>query len=489
MVSKVQKRPQTINGQIVQKTVDFDPSKITSAIYRAAYAVGGRDYDKAVELTKKVIERIEDNREYITVEEIQDIVEEVLVDNGHYKTAKAYILYRHQHAQARNADIVKSQEHILTYLSKNDLAVKENANMAFSLQGLNVFVAEQICENFWLEKIYPEFIRNAAISGDIHIHDLGILAPYCVGWDLKDLLMEGFTGVPGKISSAPPKHFRTALGQAVNFIYTIQGEAAGAQAFSNFDTLLAPFIWYDNLDYQQVKQGLQEFIFNMNVPTRVGFQSPFSNITLDLKVPKYMEYEPVIIGGKFMDKTYGEFQEQMNMFNRAFAEVMCEGDAKGRVFTFPIPTYNITEEFDWDNPIYNGIWEMTARYGIPYFANYVNSDMNPEDARSMCCRLRIDNKEIRRRMGGLFAASPLTGSIGVVTINMPRIGYLTDSKEEFLARLGMMMDIAKDSLEIKRKTLESWTNEGLYPYIRFYLRGVKAKWVLIGPTTFQQLVL
>lgn len=301
--------------------------------------------------------------------------------------------------------------------------------------------------------------------------------------------MEGFTGVPGKISSAPPKHFRTALGQAVNFIYTIQGEAAGAQAFSNFDTLLAPFIWYDNLDYQQVKQGLQEFIFNMNVPTRVGFQSPFSNITLDLKVPKYMEYEPVIIGGKFMDKTYGEFQEQMNMFNRAFAEVMCEGDAKGRVFTFPIPTYNITEEFDWDNPIYNGIWEMTARYGIPYFANYVNSDMNPEDARSMCCRLRIDNKEIRRRMGGLFAASPLTGSIGVVTINMPRIGYLTDSKEEFLARLGMMMDIAKDSLEIKRKTLESWTNEGLYPYIRFYLRGVKAKWVLIGPTTFQQLVL
>lgn len=474
MITKVAKRPK--NGK--SELVDFDPTKIASAIYRAAQAVGGRDFDRSVELTKQVVNQLESlDKQIIAVEEIQDIVEKVLVKNGHYRTAKAYIIYRFQHAQIRSAEIVKSQEHINTYLGKNDLAVKENANMVFSLQGLNNYITEQVCKNYWLEHIYPEHVRNAFENGDFHIHDLGILAPYCVGWDLQDLLREGFRGVPGKVASKPAKHFKPALGQVVNFLYTLQGEAAGAQAFSNFDTLLAPFIRHDNLSYPEVKQAIQEFLFNMNVSTRVGFQNPFSNVTMDLKVPDYMKNEPVIIGGELMDSTYGEFQVEMDMLNKAFAEIMLEGDAEERVFTFPIPTYNITHDFDWDNPDYDGIWEMTAKYGTPYFANYINSDMNPEDTRSMCCRLRLDNTEIRKRMGGLFAAAPLTGSIGVVTINLPKIAYLatysSNAKEEFFLRLGMIMDIAKDSLEIKRKTLEHWTEQKLYPYTRFYLRGVK----------------
>lgn len=462
---KVQKRDQTI--------VDFNPSKITAAIFAAAKAVGGNDFQLAVQLTNKVVARIEAmQRDCIAVEEIQDLVEEALVDGGHYKTAKAYILYRYKRNEARNYKTLETTSGILAYLGQDDMKTRENANMGFSLQGLNVSIAEEASKKFWLD-LYPEQIKNAFENGDFHIHDLGALAPYCVGWDLKELLSVGFRGVPGKVASYPPKHFRTALGQIVNFFYTLQGEAAGAQAFSNFDTLLAPFIRYDNLDYKQVKQCLQEFIFNMNVPTRVGFQTPFTNVTLDLKVPEYMSNEAVIIGGRLMDSTYGEFQEEMDIFNRAFAEVMLEGDAEERVFTFPIPTYNITKDFDWDNPNYDGIWEMTAKYGIPYFANYVNSDMNPEDARSMCCRLRIDNTEIRKRMGGLFAASPLTGSIGVVTINLGRIGYLAKDEDEYFTRLGMLMDLARDSLDIKRKTVENWTEEGLYPYTRFYLQGVK----------------
>lgn len=470
MVKKVAKRPKDGKSQLVA----FDPAKITSAIYRAAYAVGGRDFDRAVELTNQVVAQLElQGKQIVAVEEIQDLVEKVLVENGHYKTVKAYILYRHKRTQTRSAEIVKSQEHINTYLGKNDLAVKENANMTFSLQGLNNHITEETCKKYWLENVYPEHVKNTFENNDFHIHDLGILAPYCVGWDLQDLLREGFKGVRGKVASKPAKHFKPALGQVVNFLYTLQGEAAGAQAFSNFDTLLAPFIRYDNLAYPEVKQAIQEFLFNMNVSTRVGFQNPFSNVTLDLKVPDYMKDEPVVIGGRLMDSTYGEFQAEMDMFNQAFAENMMEGDAEERVFTFPIPTYNITDDFDWDNPAYEKIWEMTAKYGIPYFSNFIGSDMNPEDARSMCCRLRLDNTEIRKRMGGLFAAAPLTGSIGVVTINLPRISYLSDNEEEFFSRLGMIMDIAKDSLEIKRKTLENWTDEGLYPYTRFYLRGVK----------------
>ncbi len=361
------------------------------------------------------------------------------------------------------------------YLKQLDWKVNENSNMAYSIQGLNNYIASEISKQYWLNKIYPADIRNAHLNGDIHIHDLNIISVYCVGWDLKDLLTEGFTGVRGKIESAPAKHFRTALGQIVNFMYTMQGEAAGAQAFSNFDTLLAPFISYDNLDYTQVKQAVQEFVFNMNVPTRVGFQTPFTNITMDLTVPSYYAEQPVIIGGELQERTYKEFQKEMDMLNKAFFEIMMEGDNSGRVFTFPIPTYNITKDFDWDNENINGLWKMAAKYGIPYFSNFINSDMSPEDARSMCCRLRIDNRELEYRGGGLFGSNPLTGSVGVVTINLPKIAEISKTKGEFLKKLSQKMEIAKESLEIKRKLLEDLTDKDLYPYTKFYLRDIKSR--------------
>lgn len=361
------------------------------------------------------------------------------------------------------------------YLKQLDWKVNENSNMAYSIQGLNNYIASEISKQYWLNKIYTADIRNAHLNGDIHIHDLNIISVYCVGWDLKDLLTEGFTGVRGKIESAPAKHFRTALGQIVNFMYTMQGEAAGAQAFSNFDTLLAPFISYDNLDYTQVKQAVQEFVFNMNVPTRVGFQTPFTNITMDLTVPSYYAEQPVIIGGELQERTYKEFQKEMDMLNKAFFEIMMEGDNSGRVFTFPIPTYNITKDFDWDNENINGLWEMAAKYGIPYFSNFINSDMSPEDARSMCCRLRIDNRELEYRGGGLFGSNPLTGSVGVVTVNLPKIAEISKTKGEFLEKLSQKMEIAKESLEIKRKLLEDLTDKDLYPYTKFYLRDIKSR--------------
>ena len=361
------------------------------------------------------------------------------------------------------------------YLNLLDWKVNENSNMSYSIQGLNNYLASEISKNYWLNKIYTPEIKAAHERGDLHIHDLNIVSVYCVGWDLKDLLSEGFTGVKGKVQSAPAKHFRTALGQVVNFMYTMQGEAAGAQAFSNFDTLLAPFIRYDNLTYKQVKQAIQEFVFNMNVPTRVGFQTPFTNITMDLTVPNYYAEQPVIIGGELQEETYKEFQPEMDMLNKAFFEVMMEGDHAGRVFTFPIPTYNITKDFDWANKELDGLWEMTAKYGIPNFSNFINSDMSPEDARSMCCRLRIDNRELEYRGGGLFGSNPLTGSVGVVTINLPKIAETAKDKAEFFTRLSEKMDIARESLEIKRKVLENYTDKNLYPYTKFYLRDVKAR--------------
>jgi anaerobic ribonucleoside-triphosphate reductase len=345
-----------------------------------------------------------------TVEQVQDIVEKTLIEEGHAKTAKAYILYRKQHQDIREiGGLLKDIDIVDGYLSMMDWKVQENSNMAYSLQGLNVYATENIISHYWLNKIYPPEIGEAHTKGSYHIHDLGTLGAYCVGWDLKDLLLLGFRGVSGKIESKPAKHFSTALMQVVNYLYTLQGEAAGAQALSNFDSLLAPFIRYDGLSYKDVKQEMQKFLFNMNVPTRVGFQSPFSNCTLDLTVPKYMMDEPVIIGGELKDDTYSDFVDEIGMFNRAFAEVMYEGDAKGRPFTFPIPTYNITKNFNWDDDSLDPIWDMTAKYGAPYFSNFINSDMKPEDARSMCCRLRLDNRELRKRGGGLFGANPKTG--------------------------------------------------------------------------------
>ncbi|AEF16966.1 anaerobic ribonucleoside-triphosphate reductase [Thermoanaerobacterium xylanolyticum LX-11] len=460
------------------KEEEFDRAKIANAVNKAFEAVGEGEYNDALKVAEEVTEYIGNNFEgCASVEEIQDIVEQFLIKHGFAKAAKAYILYRKQHQDIREfknmfMDIEKMVDE---YIGKLDWRVNENSNMSYSLQGLNNHIASTITANYWLNKIYPKEVRDAHVNGDLHIHDLSLLSVYCCGWDLKDLLVSGFTGVEGKVQSRPPKHFRSALGQIVNFFYTLQGEAAGAQAFSNFDTYLAPFIYYDKLSYKEVKQSLQEFIFNINVPTRVGFQTPFTNITMDLVVPDILADEPVIIGGKAMNRSYKEFQKEMDMLNMAFAEVMMEGDANGRIFTFPIPTYNITKDFDWESPVIDKIMEMTAKYGLPYFSNFVNSDLNPEDARSMCCRLRLDNRELRKRGGGLFGANPLTGSIGVVTINMPRIGYLSDSKEEFFERLGKQMDVARKSLEIKRKVLENMTEMGLYPYSKFYLRDIKMR--------------
>ena len=387
-------------------TQHFDSKKITRAITKAAEATGEFDAETAKKLTIRAINIIQQlySDTVPNVENVQDIVEDVLLTSNYHKTAKAYILYRDQHARMREISSKFNVDLVDQYLQKIDWQVNENSNMGYSLQGLNNYISSEISKVYWLNKIYPENVRRMHSEGDFHLHDLGLLGAYCVGWDLQDLLLSGFTGVVGKAESKPAKHLRTALGQVVNFFYTLQGESAGAQAFSNFDTLLAPFIYYDKLSYNDVKQALQEFLFNVNVPTRVGFQTPFTNLTLDLTVPSYYKDQPVIIGGKLQDKTYGEFQAEMDMLNRAFCEVMLAGDAKGRVFTFPIPTYNITKDFDWDNPKLTPLWEMTAKYGIPYFANFINSDMNPEDARSMCCRLRIDNRELRKRGGGLFKA-------------------------------------------------------------------------------------
>ncbi|MBF0569653.1 MAG: ribonucleoside triphosphate reductase [Candidatus Omnitrophica bacterium] len=457
--------------------VAFDPAKITHALVKAGQATGEFNEDAAQKLTIRVLNlalqaypgRIP------TVEGIQDIVEEVLLTSPYKQSAKAYIIYRDQHARVREIASHFNVNLVDEYLSRRDWKVNENSNMAYSLQGLNHYVSSEISKAYWLNKIYPVEIRNAHQDGDFHVHDLNSLSVYCVGWDLYDLLLQGFKGASGKAESRPAKHFRAALGQVVNFFYTLQGEAAGAQAFSNFDTLLAPFISYDELSYREVRQALQEFLFNVNVPTRVGFQTPFTNVTLDVRVPSYYKDKGVVIGGKTQEKTYGDFQEQMDMFNRAFLEVMLEGDAKGRVFTFPIPTYNITKDFDWDNPQLKPLWDMAGKYGVPYFANYINSDMSPEDARSMCCRLRIDNRELNSRGGGLFGAAPLTGSIGVVTINMPRLGFACKNEETFYANLEHMMILSKESLEIKRKVLEKLTDENLYPYMMFYLRDVKKR--------------
>ena len=459
------------------RTAKFDRKKIEKAIEKAGLETGEFDVAQAVELTDKVLDVLEtrNQKRLPSVEDIQDIVEDALIDSKFKKTAKAYIIYRDQHKKLREITSNAHVDLIDKYLENLDWKVNENSNMGYSLQGLNNYVSAEITKTYWLDKIYTSKIGQAHKEGDLHIHDLNLLSVYCVGWDLTDLLQEGFTGVAGKVASKPAKHFRSALGQVVNFFYTLQGEAAGAQAFSDFDTLLAPFIRADKLSYEEVKQAIQEFVFNVNVPTRVGFQTPFTNITLDLECPKHMADNPVIIGGEMQDTTYGEYQEEMNMLNKALLEVLSEGDANGRVFTFPIPTVNITKDFNWDNPVIESLWEASAKYGIPYFSNFINSDMDPEDARSMCCRLRIDNRQLEYRGGGLFGSNPMTGSVGVVTINLPRLALKSKNEKEFFKGLAELMDMAKDSLETKRKVLERLTDANLYPYTKFYLRNIKQR--------------
>lgn len=471
MISQVYKRDGTFQN--------FDVEKISNAIFKAARACGGNDKETARKLADEVAKKLEEKfkNKIPTVEEIQNCVEKVLIENRHAQVAKSYILYREKRKQARehNALVGATIDMFDQYLSEKDWAVKENANMQRSIAGLNNYVREAFTKSYWLNEVYPDYIRDLHTSGAIHLHDLGFFGAYCVGWDLRAILTDGFTGVSGKVSSCPPKHLRSFLGQIVNATFTTQGETAGAQAWSSFDTYSAPFIRKDNLSYAQVKQAIQEFIFNMNVPTRVGFQCPFSNVTLDLKVPNTLKDQPVIIGGEVQDSTYGDYQAEMDIFNKAFCEVMLEGDSKGRVFTFPVPTINITKNTDWNSEVMDSVMEMTCKYGIPYFANYVTSDLSPDDAVSMCCRLRLDVSELKKRGGGLFGSNPLTGSIGVVTINLPRIGYLSSNEEEFMQRMEKLADAAKDSLEIKRKVVEKQTEDGLYPYCKFYLRNVKKR--------------
>ena len=471
MINTIRKR----SGEVVA----FQPEKITRAIYKAAVAVGGSDWGRAEELTEQVV--VLANAQFpdgtAEVEKVQDLVEKVLIENGHAKTSKAYILYREKRRSAReaNALIGATIDMFSKYMGDGDWRVKENANAQKSIAGMNNYIRETFTKQYWLHEIYPDKIRDAHLSGDLHLHDLGFFGPYCAGWDLKQLLLGGFGGVPGKVESSPAKHLRSFLGQIVNSTFTTQGETAGAQAWSSFDTYCAPFIRYDHLDFATVKQALQEFIFNLNVPTRVGFQCPFSNLTFDIKPPRTLRDQAVIIGGQPMDATYGEFQAEMDMLNLAFCEVMMEGDKKGRVFTFPIPTINVTKDFEWDSPVVNKFMEITCKYGIPYFSNYINSDLSPEDALSMCCRLRLNTGELRKRGGGLFGSNPLTGSIGVVTVNLPRIGSLSRTEEEVKSRLLDLMEIAKESLEIKRKTIEEQTRRGMYPYSAHYLENVKER--------------
>jgi len=469
MITKIKKR----NGEVV----DFDNKKIENAIKKAINAVGEREYN--VSILNEVVSNISlscDNGTPVAIESIQDIVENTLIKKDYIKEAKAFIIYRENQRRLRDEIEIKNEsiKMIDSYLDNSDWEVNENANTTFSLQGLNHFGYSYLSKKYWLNKIYSKEIRDANENGDLHIHDLNGIACYCEGWSLYDLLQKGFKGVPGKVEASPAKHFRAALGQAVNFVYSMSGECMGAVALSNFDTLLAPFIYYDKLSYEEVKQSLQEFMFNMVVSTRTGFQAAFSNITLDLTFSSVYAKRPVMIGGKLQDKTYSEFQNEMNIFNKAFFETMMEGDATKQVFTFPIPTINITSDFDWDNPALEPMWEANAKYGVCYFANYINSDMDPNDVLSMCCRLKIDKSKLHNRGGGgLFGSGDKTGSIGVVTINMPRIGYLSKTKEEYFDRLGKTMDIAKNSLEMKRKIIEKMADKGLYPYTKYYLVETK----------------
>lgn len=469
MIRTVRKR----NGEVK----DFNKTKIARAIFKAAKACGGTDYDIALDLTDQVIRYLEAKySDPVEIENIQDAVEKVLIENGHARTAKKYILYRHQRTESREKNsLVGATINLMNnYLEDLDWQVKENANGSDkSVMALYNYTREEFVKLYWLNEIYPVEVSNAHESGDLHIHDLGFLSPYCSGWDLYQLILQGFRGE--RQSSGPAGHLSTILGQLANSIFATQLENAGAQAFSSFDTYLAPFVHYDQLTYGEVKRYMKSFIFEINMPMRVGGQAPFSNLTFDLSCPSNLKDTAVIIGGEMKDTTYGQFQDEMDMINKAFVECMMEGDSEGRLFTFPIPTLNVDDSFPWESEVVKHWMELTVKFGVPYFANFINSDLSPEDARSMCCRLRLDQRELRKRGGGLFGSNPLTGSIGVVTLNLPRIGYRSKTKEQFMKRLKNNVDIAVESLELKRKCLEKWTDEGLYPYCRIYLEGIKAK--------------
>jgi ribonucleoside-triphosphate reductase len=468
------------------KTVEFDISKISTAI-RSAFEAQEKPFHPdiidflALKVTADYTDKIRDN--LIAVEDIQDSVEKVLVQAGYDDVAKAYILYRRQHEKLRNVKetMLDYKSIVDNYLRINDWRVKENSTVTYSVGGLILSNSGSITANYWLTEVYDDEISNAHRNADIHLHDLSMLTGYCAGWSLKQLIQEGLGGVPGKIQSSPAKHLATLCNQMVNFLGIMQNEWAGAQAFSSFDTYLAPFVKADNLNYDQVKKALESFIYGVNTPSRWGTQAPFSNITLDWTVPNDLAELPCIVGGKEMDFCYKDCKAEMDMINKAFIEIMIEGDAAGRGFQYPIPTYSITSDFDWSETENNKLlFEMTAKYGTPYFSNYINSDMEPSDVRSMCCRLRLDLRELRKKSGGFFGSGESTGSVGVVTINMPRIAYLSEDEDEFFRRLDRMMDISARSLKLKRETITKLLDAGLYPYTKRYLGTFENHFSTIG---------
>ncbi|MDK2897459.1 MAG: hypothetical protein PWP04_1579 [Candidatus Atribacteria bacterium] len=470
------------------RVVPFDRKRIERAIYKAFQAVGEETEVIPEELAQLVTQKLFQKygpEAAVHIETIQDLVEETLIENGFSKVAKAYILYRRKRQEAREAlkAVVDIEKIVQEYLIKADWRTQENSNTTYSYPGLVLHVAGSVMAHYTLNRIYPDEVKNAHINAEIHIHDLsyGITA-YCAGWSLEQLIREGFGGVKDKIAAGPAKHLSALTGQMVNFLGTMQMEFAGAQAFNSVDTYLAPFVRFDQLDYRMVKQLIQQMVFAMNVPSRWGSQAPFINFSFDWVVPEDMKDRPVIIGGKEHPElgTYGDYQKEMDMLNRAFIEVMLEGDYEGRVFSFPIPTYNITPEFPWESSNAQLLWKLTAKYGVPYFQNFISSSMNPGDVRSMCCRLQLDLRALRNRLGGLFGSADKTGSIGVVTINLPQIGYLANSQEEFFELLRQKMNLAKTALEIKRKVIERNMKNGLLPYTKRYLGTFRNHFSTIG---------
>ncbi|PKL46735.1 MAG: ribonucleoside triphosphate reductase [Candidatus Riflebacteria bacterium HGW-Riflebacteria-2] len=465
--------------------VPFNPEKIRSAIERAGRATSEFGMVDSMRMASQVINILAHRHQSGTpnVEEVQDVVEHVLIANNYFTTSRSYIVYREQHKQMREGrrSMVDSISSINEYLGHQDWRVNANANQGYSLGGLILNVAGKVTANYWLSHVYNPEIGDAHREGDMHIHDLDMLSGYCAGWSLRTLLQEGFNGVPGKVEAGPPKHFSSALGQMVNFLGTLQNEWAGAQAFSSFDTYLAPFVRLDGISYEQVFQGIQEFVYNLNVPSRWGTQTPFTNLTLDWNCPEDLKAQHPLIGGQHTDFTYGDLQVEMDLINRAFIDVMSVGDNRGRAFTFPIPTYNITKDFDWDHPNCQPLFEMTAKYGLPYFQNFINSDLEPNMVRSMCCRLQLDLRELLKRGNGLFGSAEQTGSIGVVTLNLARLGYMFKGNYEALTtRLEHLMELSKKSLEVKRKVIQARIDSGLFPYTRRYLGTLRNHFSTIG---------
>ena len=473
--------------------VSFDASKIASAIKRAGTASNEFVADQAHKITMQVLSLIEKfpAPQPLSVEQIQDLVESCLFEANYRKTLRAYIVYREQHQKLRvdNKSLVDVELSMNEYLNRQDWRINANANQGYSLGGLILNVSGKVIANYWLNHVYPPEVGQAHRNADLHIHDLDMLAGYCAGWSLRTLLNEGLNGVPGKVESDPPKHFSSAIGQIVNFLGTLQNEWAGAQAFSSFDTYMAPYVRKDKLDYKDIKQYLQELIYNLNVPSRWGTQTPFTNLTFDWICPEDLREQVPVIAGVEMDFTYGDLQAEMDLINRAYIEVMMAGDAKARVFTFPIPTYNITEDFDWHSPNAELLFEMTARYGLPYFQNFINSELKPNMIRSMCCRLQLDLRELLKRGNGLFGSAEQTGSLGVVTINCARLGYLHRGDEpSLLSALDKLLELGKTSLEIKRKVIQRHMDNGLFPYTKRYLGTLRNHFSTLGVNGINEMI-